>query len=454
MHMGFVCGIIFLVIRGGLALFPAIALRYPIKKWAAGGSILICFLYLLLTGFGAPTQRAFVMISIVMLAVILDRRALSMRLLAFSAMIVMVIAPEVVIGPGFQMSFAAVAALIAAAESALARKLPSLGEGPLASAGDHILAIGLTTVIASIATEPFAAFHFDHIALYSIPANMIAVPITAVWNMPWGLLALIAMPFGCEGPFLTMMGFGIALVIEVSRFLTALPDAIIQVPAMPGASLALLAIGLAWICLWQQSWRWAGILPVLCAFGLWAGATVPDMIIDPSTKTIAIRAEDGRLKFLPGRPKLAPAESWMERDGAGRQTELPMAGPADHITCDAMGCIWRRPDQVLVAIARHKLAPLDDCRQADLVITADQLDHCPSARAVIDRKVLQELGAHSIRFHGDDWLIETAIAPGTNRPWVKARNLSAMRDEASDEDGSDDDDGNESQGGQTPSPGP
>jgi competence protein ComEC len=374
-----------------------------------------------------------------MLAVILDRRALSMRLLAISAMIVMAIAPDVVIGPGFQMSFAAVAALIAAAESALARKLPSLGEGPLASAGDHVLAIGLTTVIASIATEPFAAFHFDHIALYSIPANMIAVPITAVWNMPWGLLALIAMPFGCEGPFLTMMGLGISVVIEVAKFLTALPDAIIQLPAMPGVSLALLAIGLAWICLWQKTWRWAGLVPILGAFGFWSTASLPDMIIDPSTKTIAIRSQDGRLKFLPGRPKSAPAESWMERDGAGRQAELPIAGSDDHVACDAMGCIWRRPDQVVVAIARHKLAPIDDCRQADLVISADALDHCPSARAVIDRKVLQELGAHSVRFREADWQIETAIAPGTNRPWVKARKLSAMRGEQDEGEGPDDD---------------
>jgi competence protein ComEC len=282
---------------------------------------------------------------------------------------------------------------------------------------------------------------------------MIAVPITAVWNMPWGLLALIAMPFGCEGPFLTMMGFGISLVIAVAQFLTALPDAIIQLPAMPGVSLALLAIGLAWICLWQQSWRWAGLAPILGALSLWSAASPPDMIIDPSTKTIAIRSLDGRLKFLPGRPKSAPAESWMERDGAGRPTELPIAGPNDRVTCDAMGCIWRRPDQVLIAIARHKLASIDDCRQADLVISADRLDHCASARAVIDRQVLAELGAHSVRFRGTNWLIDTAIAPGTNRPWVKARQLSAMRGMQNDEDasGDDDEDGDDEQKSPTPS---
>jgi len=423
MHMGFVSAIIFLVVRGGLANFPRIALYYPIKKWAAAATLFFCFIYLLLTGAAAPTQRAFTMISIVMVAVMIDRRAVSMRLLALGAVVVMVLAPEAVISPGFQMSFAAVAALIAAYEANLQRYLPRLGTGFLSGAGEHVIAVALTTIIASLATEPFAAYHFDHIALYSIPANMIAVPITAVWNMPWGLLALLAMPFGLDGPAFYMMGLGISLVIEVAHFLTSLSYAIIHVPAMPPASLGLMGLGLTWICLWSQRWRMWGLVPIVLAFGLWTAQPKPDLLIDSDAKTIAIRTQDGDLKFMPGRPKTAPAESWLERDGVGRLAQIPQATRADRVACDNLGCIWSRPDGTRIAWARHPLARLEDCMRARIVISADTIDHCPSAGLVIDRMALAQMGAHTVRFTHQGLVVETAVPANSNRPWHEARRV-------------------------------
>ena len=264
LHVGLVAGFIFFAARGLLALIEPVALRMPIKKWAAGCALLGAAAYLLLSGMSVPTQRAFVMVSFVLLAIMLDRASLSMRLIAWAALLVLAIAPESMLGPSFQMSFAAATALIATYEAARGPFARLAARGGLAVRPlVYAAGVALTSLVAGIATGPFAVYHFNRIADYGLLANLGAVPITGFWIMPWGLVALLLMPFGLEGIALAPMGWGIDAVVWIARQVAAQPGAVTLVPAMPAAALLAIAVGGLWLCLWRSRWRFLGIAVVV-----------------------------------------------------------------------------------------------------------------------------------------------------------------------------------------------
>ena len=217
LHLGLVGGFVFFTVRGGLALIPCVALRYPIKKIAAAATLVVLFCYLMLSGAAIPTERAFVMNGIVFAAILIDRLRISMRICALAAAVVLALEPESLVGVSFQMSFGAVVALIAVYEtwgSRLGRLLHrrSWPGRVLGYAG----AVAVTTVVVTIGTEPFSIYHFHHLALYSPLANVIAVPISAMWTLPWGVVACLLMPFGLERLALVPMGWGIDATIWVA----------------------------------------------------------------------------------------------------------------------------------------------------------------------------------------------------------------------------------------------
>lgn len=265
LHMTLIAGTVFVVARALFALWPALALRVVPKKPAAVVALLAALGYLLLAGATVPTQRAFMMAAVALLAVLLDRNPVSMRLLAMAAFVVLVIAPESLLGPSFQMSFAAVTGLVAFYELRLGQLALTPPENdrqrPARLLLVYFIGILVTTLIASLATTPFAAYHFQRVATYGVLANLVAVPLTAFWIMPAGLLALLLMPFGLDAPILHVMGAGIGIVLDVAAFVAALPGAGIDVSPWPPSSLLLLALGGLWLCLWRQYWRlWGGCL--------------------------------------------------------------------------------------------------------------------------------------------------------------------------------------------------
>ena len=254
LHIGLVAGILLFGLRAGLALIPPLALRIPTKKVAAIAALAATGGYVLLAGAPVPAQRAFVMTAIVMVAILTDRSALTMRLIAWAAAAVALVRPEAVLGASFQMSFAAVTALIATHE-ALAKKR-SRGPRTLASrVTRELAAVALTSFIAGTATAPFAAYHFHRLADYGVLANLVAVPITGFWVMPLAILAFALMPFGLEGWALVPMGWGIEAIIVVAQWVAALPGAAVQVPAMPSAALAVVVVGGLWVRLHPFSER-------------------------------------------------------------------------------------------------------------------------------------------------------------------------------------------------------
>lgn len=425
LHMVLVAGLLFFALRAGLALLPSLALARPIKKWAAVGAAAGAFVYVNLCGDAVPAERAFLMVLVVLLAVLLDRRAISLRLVAVAAAVLLVTAPESLMTASFQMSFGAVTALIAAYE-AWQRHRQSRGQhgegggGPLRRAGAYLLATAATSVIAMLATDPFAAFHFQRLALYGLPANLVAVPLTSFWIMPWAVLAVLLMPLGLEAFALVPMGWGIDGVIATAATVAAWPGALLHVPPMPDVGLALIVLGGLWLCLWQRSWRWLGLAPIL--FGALSPLAFepPALLVSGDARQVALRDDEGRLWVASRRGNRFVLETWQRQAFASETVTWPALGSAagGALSCDPLGCLFRAGEW-RVAVLLDPAAAADDCAVADLVVSLEPLRRQPCAgpTLVIDRFDLWREGAHAVWLGANDLRIATTAQAQGDRPW-------------------------------------
>ncbi|MBR9970772.1 ComEC/Rec2 family competence protein [Magnetospirillum sulfuroxidans] len=417
LHMSLLAGMAFFLVRGGLALVPAVALHYPIKKWAAALAMALTFLYMLLAGAPVPAQRAFLMTGIVLLAVLLDRAALSMRLVAWAAMMVLMVAPEALIGPSFQMSFAAVAALIATYEVAAK---PMAAWRAAHRQVHHRLALYvaglmLTSLVAGFATAFYGAFHFNRFAVWSLLANMVAVPLTGIAVMPFAMLSLLLMPLGLEELALVPMGWGVTAVNAVAAWVAALPGAAIALPPLPLWGMAGFTLGGLWLVLWRGSWRWWGGVPMLLGLSGFLLNDPPDLLVDGRGYAFGVRQEDGSL--LVNRGGRMVRETWGRRAGPLATERWPKRGSNTdgHLTCAAAGCVYRHGGMVVGLI--HREAGIDEaCRGADVVISAVPLrGACGEVGLVIDRFDLWRQGAQAV------WLeslrVESVAHWQGDRPW-------------------------------------
>ena len=317
-HMAVVAGIVFFVIRAGLALIPSLAGRYPIKKWAAAAALVAATFYLLLSGASVSTQRAFIMISIVLIGVMLDRPALTFRTISIAAFAVLLFTPSAVVHPSFQMSFAAALALIAAYQYGLPWRAQGRHVGGARVAlwgGREIAGVVLASVVAGLATTPYSAFHFHRLAPYGVLANLAAMPVISVWVMPMGILGVLTMPFGFDAFFWKLMGNGVDWMIAVVLWVAHLPGAVGQIHAFGTGPLLLATAGLLLLCLLRSPLRWSGAVLALAA-SLWVLALPrPDVLIAADGQTAAMRGVDGKLSILhAGRDTFAIKE-WLMADG-------------------------------------------------------------------------------------------------------------------------------------------
>jgi len=425
LHIGLVAAFVFSVIRAGFALVPAIALRYPIKKWAAVASLTVAGGYTLLAGATVPSQRAFFMLSLVLFAVLVDRRGISMRLVAWAAFLILLFRPELLLSASFQLSFAAVVGLIAAYEE-LQKTEFMRGEDWIIwrRVGVYLAGIALSTIIATLATTPYAAYHFNRLPSYGLVANMLAVPITALWIMPWGVLALAVMPLGLQALALEPMSWGVNAVISIAETVSHWPAAVAAVAQISTSDLILFSVGALWLCLWHGRWRWFGM--GVMAVGL-AGMLVtvpPDLLVDNSGRLFAVRSADGDLMFSSKRRGRFTREAWLRRSGRFSSAEnWPARGSSqdDRLACDDLGCIYHSKGHT-VALAQSHAALAEDCRHADVIVSTVPLRiHCPSARRIIDRFDLWRNGAHAIWLEYGRIRIESVNAQRGYRPWVTRR---------------------------------
>lgn len=417
LHISMIAGVIFFTLRLIMACFPTFAVYHPIKKYAAIGALLFTFLYMGLVGATVPTVRSVIMTGLVLLAVMLDRIPVSLRVVAIAALIILVTVPEAVAGPSFQMSFAAVMGLVAFYEAtrdqwvAVYRRCGWFRRGLIYLAG-----VCITTVIASIATAPFSIYHFQQFANYGLLANLLAVPLTSFVIMPSMLLGYLLMPLGWDVPALWVMGQGISGMIGISHFVANLPHAVSTPYAWPLSALLYFAAGWILLCLFQGWGRFLSVVPVLVGIVTVFMTTPPDLLINASGKLMAVRGDDGRVYASTVKAEKFVSESWMRllgRDGEAAET----LSHYPSVACDEWGCRLEMKNKK-ISFVFHAAAHEAECRWADIVLADDpiRMRPCP-AKITIDRFDVWKDGVHAV------WLDEETVVRSVGgmrgqRPWT------------------------------------
>jgi competence protein ComEC len=419
-HMAVVAGIIFFVLRALFALMPAFANRHPIKKWAAFAALIAAAFYLLLSGAEVATQRSFIMISVVLIGIMVDRPTLTFRTITIAALGVLLLAPEAVIHPSFQMSFAATLALVAGyqhglpwmsrgGDTALAARIALWG-------GREIVGLLLVSLFAGTATIPYIAYHFHRISPYGVVGNLLAMPVVSAWVMPWGILGLIAMPFGLDGYCWWLMGLGIDWMVAVAVWVASFPGALGRMAAFDAGPLIVCSLGLVLLCLFKTPLRLIGAFLIGCAVVLMIRAPQPDVLIAPDGSAFAVRVADGRLAVVKSGNDVFALREWLAADADARPPKDSALG--EGIRCDQAGCVGRLHDGSLVAVARTLEAFEEDCRRAALVVSPrDAPANC--AALVVDRQVWRRSGAMALRKVGERFEITAARPNGYDRPWAR-----------------------------------
>ncbi|MGL4325314.1 MAG: ComEC/Rec2 family competence protein [Beijerinckiaceae bacterium] len=420
LHMVLAAGAFFWTARALLSLWMEMALRLPVKKIAAMIAMAGATAYCLFTGSDVATERSLIMILVMLGAVLADRPALSMRNLAISAIVVLLREPETVMGPSFQMSFAAVAALIAGSEwYQRHRRTPEDGPSDWFSRFTrHIwLAIAgtiATTLLATLATAPFAAFHFQRLNPLGLIGNAAALPFVSLIVMPSAVAGTLLWPLGLDGPVWWLMGAGAAPVIGISKTIEAMSGSVRGVYAFGTGAMLLMALAICWATLWFTWIRWLFIAPALIGLGMAARAKPPDMFIDRSGQGAAFFSTDGRLTIL-GQPSSFTSAFWLQAAGDLRRTND--ATLRAHTRCDLLGCTGTDASGRILAWVKDARAFPEDCSRAHLIITPLQVPDWCNDPMIADRKTLTDYGAMTVRWHNEIPAITGKRDPHTRRPW-------------------------------------
>lgn len=421
LHLGLATGIIFFALRAGLALIEPVALRYPIKKWAAAAAILSGAVYLAMSGLAWPAQRSFLMTAIVYVAILFDRRALSLRNVAIAAFVILMIAPEAIANPGFQMSFAAVTALIASYEWASARADPMRSFSFASRVGRYAKGIVATDIVSSLATAPFSLFHFNRAANFGLIANSISIPLMGFWVMPVAIVALLAMPFGLDAPLWRLAAAGVETMLALGRWASELPGAVTVFPKWPAAVLPVFALGGLWICLLTGPWRLAGLAAAPAAFLLIVAARAPDVYVSASGDNagVVLDTEERSLAVFDSRRDRFAAQVFLEQAGFDERKDAPISMRRLGY-CDDLGCV-APVRSATVAFTQRRETLDDDCARARLVVAlfpVDSRERAGCAAALIDRRDVWNEGAHAVRIKKDVVTIESVKDRRGERPWA------------------------------------
>ena len=366
LHMGLLTGVVFGALRLGLAFWPHAALHWPTRKIAAGGALLAGAAYLALSGAAVATERAFIMAAVVLGAVLLDRRAITLRAVAVAATLVLLWRPEALTGPGFQMSFAATTALVAA--FGVLRGEPWTRGRAFRIAGGLIL----SSLVAGLATAPFAAAHFNRIAHYGLVANLASVPVMSFVVMPAAVAAALLAPLGLAGPALWLMDRGLAWILAVAREIATWPGAQSHVPAPGPWVLPLLALGALWALAWQGRARWGGLVVAVAAGVMWAAAERPAALVAESGRLIGVATPKGRALSKPRGDGFA-ARVWLENDGTAATQEEAAARPGFETVVGLRGV----PDLGIWIVEEPADLSPELCDAATLLVSADEIVGVP-----------------------------------------------------------------------------
>ncbi|MGV1817607.1 ComEC/Rec2 family competence protein [Agrobacterium sp. CG160-95] len=474
LNMALASGIFFVGLRLAFSLFPAFAQRWPVKKIAAFAALLMTLAYYLISGFAVSAERAWLMMSVMLIAVLFDQPSLSLRNVAISALIILAFSPSEIMGPSFQMSFAATIALVSAyafwSRWRTDRERLFIGRKPAwlkvaEMMGAVIGGVITTSLIGGLSTAIYSAEHFHRVTTYGLFANLAAMPLMSLIVMPFALIAMLLMPFGLDAPFLKIMGYGMALVIEVANEVASWGGS--AATGRPhGWFIGLASVGFLLLTLLRSRLALLGIPFLLLAFGVSAVTAyrdLPDLLIHEDGELVAL-VEDGKVSTTKARPqgfvygqwqralllpeKTVPpgfinGESTANTAGSASRSKLSpedMAVVVREMTAalkDAKAGVFTcRKDIWCVASAASGewIVVLEDgrfagkaCDIADIVVVSRRtsFSQCRSGALLLSRDILRRLGSVEIDFadkreEGVASGLRAAIA-GTDRPWSQHR---------------------------------
>lgn len=415
LHIAIVMGVSFFLVRLLVACWRWLALRVDGKAAAGIAALVAGGFYMLLTGAQVPMQRSFAMACLVTLAVLVGRQAVSMRSLALAATVVLLLAPAQVLGPSFQMSFAAVLALVAGWEALQSPMRRLRGDGAAwRRAAMAVVGLFGTSLLAGFATAPVGLAHFGRLQWYGVAANALAVPLTSILVMPAGMLAVVLMPLGLDAPVLAVMGWGVEGILAVARAVASWPGAAQGARALPGWGLAAYGFGLCWLCLWRGGWRWLGVPLIAVSLASPAMQRGPDVLVSADARLIAFLA-DGTMWLERQRGGSGfVRDQWLRAAGLAGARPMP-AGGAGPIHCTDDACRFRPSPGGAEAVLLRGGQHADHCGRAAALLSAEPLrDRCPGSR-VVDRFTVWRHGAHAI------WLDAGGARVVSDRDWRGAR---------------------------------
>ena len=418
LHMVLAAGVVFWLVRASLALVPVLALAWPIKKIAAGAAMLGVTAYCAFSGWDVAAERALIMTLVMLGAILVDRPALSMRNLALAAILALAREPEALLGPSFQMSFGAVAGLIACAPLIDGRVFRTDSPSRIARAASWVATavVGTlaTTLVAQIATAPFATYHFQTVQPFGLVGNALTLPLVSLAVMPAAVLGMLAYPFALDRPVWWLMGLAVRGMLEISAWIAGFGQANMVLPAFGTGALVLLAAALLLATLPVSRLRLLALVPAGLGVALAASPIRYDIYIDRDGAGAAIRGQDGHLVVL-GRPPGFVLEQWLKADGDGRRPDAVTGATGPR--CDRLGCILAAIDGSTVALVTDKRAFAEDCARAVILITRLRAPSGCAASLIVDRSFLSARGATAIRLGAAEPEVVTARGTGPPKPW-------------------------------------
>jgi competence protein ComEC len=425
LHVTAVVAAIFFLVSKTAALSPYVALRFPVPILAALMAAIGAIGYTLLTGSEVPTIRSCVAAILVLIALILGRDAISLRLIAFGATIVLVFWPEALAGPSFQLSFAAVATIIAIHDNPSIRKLSRNEEdGWIKARLRNILMLLITGVAIELVLAPIALFHFHKTGLYGALANIIAIPLTTFVTMPAEALALLFDLIGLGAPFWWVTGKSIDIILIMADYINALPGAVSMLPNMPIWAFGAMVMGALWLGLFQSRQRLFGLIPFAIGFFAMITAPTPDILVTGDGKHVAVLNNAGQIALLRDRAgeyvrntlseaagiSAAPIaiDEWPGSDCTPDSCVIQIGSGSERVTMLALRSRYRIPAMELAAA----------CKRVDIVVSERWLPRsCVPLWLKLDRNMLSKTGGIAIHLNGRK--LQTVSEQSKHAPWVK-----------------------------------
>ncbi|MBZ9646183.1 ComEC family competence protein [Sphingobium sp. 3R8] len=424
LHVTALIGAVIFLLMRVMALSQRAALGWPLMLIAAAGGALAGIGYTLLTGAEVPTVRSCVAALLVLGGLAMGRDAVTLRLVATGALVVLFLWPEALVGPSFQMSFAAVTALVALAEHPRFRAFAAARDEGAFRRLVRGLAVTLATGIAvELVLMPIALFHFHKAGLLGAFANLIAIPLTTFVVMPLEALALVLDVAGLGAPFWWLTQQALNLLLLLAHGVAASPMATLLAPTMGMGLFGITVVGLLWCLLWRTGWRWLGLAPVLIGVAVTFTAAPPDILITGDGRHVAVRTGKG-MAIL--RDRAGDYVRDVLSESAGYDGELAAIADLPDARCsrdlcavgvkDGNGRSWRLLfTRSTVLIERSDFAR--DCAAADIVVSDRGLPRwCHPRWMKIDRRLLARTGGLSITLAKGE--VHTVHRVGDAHPWI------------------------------------